>query len=131
MADGFYVPGDTGVHFEVTDGSTFDFDTGVPGIPILSTGTFDTTSAPGSGAVYLVNNVPGYVLCAANACADAQGNGPIPAQGSCMLTISSAGPSASASGDTTWPTPHGTLTVTMPAEPGGAESGTIVVDATF
>jgi hypothetical protein len=132
MAEGYYVPGDTAVDFEVNAPPIFGFRTSVPGIPALSTGTFDNTSVPpGYSGLYQSSTGAVYYLCPVDSCADAQGIGPIPPQGSFMLSISDVGPSMSASGDTTWSAPQGALTVTMPAQPGGAASGTVVVDVTF
>jgi hypothetical protein len=97
---------------------------------MLSAGTYDDSNVePGYGAEYLVGTTGAYVMCS-NQCDDASG-GSVSAQGSFTLVISDPGSSFSANGGVLWLEPSGTLSVKMPAQVGGAESGTVTVHVTF
>lgn len=121
-----------GVAFVVSGGQSFEFAATLAGNTALTQGTYtNADAAPGFGAEYLVGLTGAYVLCStSDNCSDAQGNVSSP-QGSFSLTVADSGPSVSAGGGTLWSAPQGTLTVTMPAQPLGAESGTVTVAVTF
>jgi hypothetical protein len=121
-----------GVAFIVSGGQSFEFAATLAGETALTQGTYtNADAAPGFGAEYLVGLTGAYVLCStSDNCSDAQGNVSSP-QGSFSLAVADPGPSVSAGGGTLWSAPQGTLTVTMPAQPLGAESGMVTVAVTF
>jgi hypothetical protein len=121
-----------GVAVVVSGGQGFEFAATLSGETALTEGTYtDADAAPGFGAEYLVGVTGAYVLCStSDNCSDAQGD-PSPAQGTFSLTVTSPGPTQTAGGGTLWSAPQGTLTVTMPAQPGGAETGTVMVVVTL
>ncbi len=125
-------PSSGGVAVVVTAGSAFDFAATLSAFTVLTDGTYgNADAAPGFGGEYLVGTTGAYVLCSdSDNCNDAQGN-TLPPQGSFDLVITDPGPSTSAGGGTLWSAPQGTLTVTMPAQVGGAESGTVTVAVTL
>ncbi len=121
-----------GVGFVVSGGQDFEFGATLSGQTALTQGPYtDGDAAPGFGAEYLVGLTGAYMLCStSDNCSDAQGD-PVPAQGTFSLTVTSPGPVQTAGGGTLWSAPQGTLTVTMPAQPGGAETGTVTVVVTL
>ena len=127
-----YTSSSGGVAVTVTDGQTFNFAATLSGQTTLTAGGYtDANAAPGFGSEYLVGTTGAYVMCSTSQnCNDAQGN-TVPPQGSFSLMVSDPGTSQTAGGGTLWPTPQGSLDVTMPAQVGGAESGTVMIAVTL
>ncbi len=128
-----YDPGKSGgLAFTVTGGMAFTFGATLTSLTTPAPGTYtDADAAPGFGSDYLVGLTGVYVMCStAQNCTDAKGNS-MPPQGSFSLTLTSSGTSLSANGATLWSAPQGTLTATLPAQPKGSESGTVVVTVTL
>jgi hypothetical protein len=121
-----------GVALVISGGQSFEFAATLSGETTLTRGTYtNADAAPGFGAEYLVGVTGAYVLCStSDNCSDAQGDA-VPAQGSFSLAVTDPGPAQTVGSATLWATPQGTLTVTMPAQPGGAETGTVMVVVTL
>ena len=121
-----------GVALVVSGGQSFEFAATLSGETSLTGGSYtNAQAAPGYGAEYLVGQTGAYVLCStSDNCSDAQGN-VAPAQGSFSLTVTDPGPAETVGTAMLWTAPQGTLTVTMPAQPLGAESGTVTVNVTL
>lgn len=123
-------PDSGGLAFTIDDGSTLAFAATFPTQTTLANGTYDQTGAePGYGGEYLVGTTGVYALCS-DQCTDQQGNA-VPAQGTFQLVVTDPGPSTGAGAATLWQAPQGTLNITMPANPGGNESGTVTVVVTL
>jgi hypothetical protein len=135
-AMGAIASGNPGVAITVDDSGNgdnmFAFAVTISGQNTLTDGSYANADAvPGFGGTYLIGTTGSYVLCSdSQNCSDTSGN-PVPPQGTFSLTITDPGPSQSAGGGTLWSTPQGMLTVTMPAQVGGALSGTVTVSVTL
>ena len=122
-----YDSGMGGIDFGVRSGSVFNFGATIAGAMTLTAGTYTLTEAPGAGAFYLPSAMSEWAMCNNGACTDGQTN-PIPNQGTFTLTVTDPGPLQSG---VLWGAPHGTVQITMPADPGTSASGTVMATATF
>jgi len=127
------ISGSSGVNFLLNDNSGLEFDAVLAGQTMLTAGTYtDSNVAPGYGAEFVPSPGVSYLLCSPGGpkCNDTHGN-PIPPQGSFTLIVTDPGPSSSAPGATQWTAPQGTLTLTLPAQPNSAATGTVTVNITL
>jgi hypothetical protein len=84
-------------------------------------------AAPGAGAQYNIVTEAWDMCTTSMNCNDAMQHTSSP-QGSFTLMVTDPGPATSG---ILWQSPHGTLTVVMPAQPNGPASGTCTATVTF
>src|SRR5262249_13582182 len=125
-------PASSGVSLTVVDGSTLAFAATLTNQTTLTDGDYsEADAAPGFGATYVVGTSGSYLLCSSSGnCTTAMG-APTSAQGTFDLTITDPGPSQGSGAATLWNAPQGTLEITLPAQPGGALSGAVMVNVTL
>ena len=103
------------------------FGAALVGKSTLATGTYTLADAPAAGGTYLMGTTSLWAMCNNNMCTDGQGN-QVANQGTFTLMIGDPGP---ATNGILWTSSHGSLVMTLPADPNTTASGTATVMATF
>ena len=104
-----------------------NFGGAVAGKTTLTAGTYTLADMPQAGGTFIPAPTTPWAMCNNDNCSDGMGN-PTPNQGTFTLSISDPGP---VTAGVLWQKAHGTLTMTLPADPNTSASGTVTLTAVF
>jgi hypothetical protein len=124
-----YSSDDDAVAFNLVTSGGLTFGAELVGQTELTAGTYTLDDASAVGGAFNQGTTATWIACSADTdCTDGDGDPISGGQGAFTLTITDPGPS---SVGVLWTDAHGTLTATLPADPGTPASGTITATAEF